>query len=302
MYASAAPAAVLATLGHVSRPVHGSVGVALGLALLSTACYAVSAVLQEREASRTNVGGALVWQLARRPWWCLAVLAAGIGALLHIVALAFGPLSLVQPVGVMTLVLALPLGARVAGRWVTRREWLAAAVVTGGLAAVLAVLPHSAHRAHLPPTELWVSAGVVSALVLALLVLAVYLSGRATPVLRAAAAATCFGFASGMARLAAIGGGSLPLTVGLAVVGAAAGLLLAQLAYRTGGLGAPLATQILVDPIVAVTVGIALLHEPVELTPARVALGLLGFAATAGGIWGLTHRPARQPEKVGAAS
>jgi hypothetical protein len=200
----------------------------------------------------------------------------------------------------MTLVLALPLGARVAGRWVTRREWLAAGVVTAGLAAVLAVLPHSAHHAHLSPTELCVSAGAVTALVLALLVLAVTLSRRAAPVLHAAAAATCFGFASGMARVAATGAAPLAVSVALAIVGAAAGLVLAQLAYRTGGLGAPLATQILVDPIVAVTVGIALLREPVALTPAHVALGLLGFAATAGGIWGLTHRPARQPAVVGA--
>ena len=294
MYGSAAPA-VMSMLGHVPRLVHGSVGLALGLALLSTGCYAVSAVLQEREASRAAVGGALVWQLARRPWWCLAVLAAGIGAGLHIVALAFGPLSLVQPVGVMTLVLALPLGARVAGRWVTQREWLAAAVVTAGLAAVLAVLPHSAHRSHLSSTVLVVGAGAVTTLVLVLLVLAVCLSGRAAPVLRAAAAATCFGFASGMARAAAIGSAPLPASVGLAVVGAAAGLVLAQLAYRTGGLGAPLATQILIDPLVAVAVGIALLHEPVLLTPVRIAVGLIGFGATAGGIWGLTHRPLREP-------
>jgi hypothetical protein len=293
MHGSAAPA-VMFLVSHLPRPAHSSAGVAIGLALLSTGCYAVSAVLQEREASRAAVDGAL-WQLARRPWWCLAVLAAGVGALLHIVALAFGPLSLVQPVGVMTLVLALPLGARVAGRWVTRREWLAAAVVTGGLATVLAVLPHSAHRAHLSSTVLWVGTGAVGVLVLALLVLAVCLSGRAKPVLRAAAAATCFGFASGMARAAAIGSASLTMSVGLAIVGAAAGLVLAQLAYRTGGLGAPLATQILIDPLVAVAVGIALLHEPVLLTPVRIAVGLIGFGATAGGIWGLTHRPLREP-------
>jgi len=157
------------------------------------------------------------------------------------------------------------------------------------------VLPHSAHRAHLSSTVLWVGTGAVGVLVLALLVLAVCLSGRAKPVLRAAAAATCFGFASGMARAAAIGSASLTMSVGLAIVGAAAGLVLAQLAYRTGGLGAPLATQILIDPLVAVAVGIALLHEPVLLTPVRIAVGLIGFGATAGGIWGLTHRPLREP-------
>jgi hypothetical protein len=73
------------------------------------------------------------------------------------------------------------------------------------------------------------------------------------------------------------------------VLGAAAGLGLAQLAYRNGGLGAPLATQILVDPVIAVIIGITLLREPMLLTPARAAIGIAGLIATSGGIWALTR-------------
>lgn len=54
------------------------------------------------------------------------------------------------------------------------------------------------------------------------------------------------------------------------------------------GLGAPLATQILVDPVVAVLIGVILLGEPVHETPTRAVVGVLGMAVTAVGIWILT--------------
>ena len=49
------------------------------------------------------------------------------GASLHVVALKFGPLTLVQPLGVSALVMALPLGAWFNDRRVLRAEWIAAA-------------------------------------------------------------------------------------------------------------------------------------------------------------------------------
>jgi hypothetical protein len=43
--------------------------------------------------------------------------------------------------------------------------------------------------------------------------------------------------------------------------------------------------------LVAVLLGVALLEEPVQLTPGTVTIGLAGLAATITGIWALT-RPA----------
>ena len=277
----------LGAVGHV--PGTGDVGAAVVLAVASTGCYAASAVLQEREASRQDAGGAaLLRRLARRPWWWLAVAATVAGAVLHVAALALGPLSLVQPFGVLTLVLALPLGRVLGGPPVTGREWRGATVIVIGLGAVLAVLPHRAPSSHLPLALVLGAVVAVAAVVVVLAVVAAWIPGRAAPVVRAAAAATCFGFASGMARTAVIGAIWFPIGGALAVLGAGAGLGLAQLAYRTGGLGAPLATQILVDPVVAVLIGVILLGEPVHETPTRAVVGVLGLAATTAGIWILT--------------
>ncbi len=277
-------AAVTWWVAWAHLPQVGGLGVALTLAVLSTTCYATSAVLQEREAA-----GRLLAQVVRRPWWWFAVAATGAGALLHIAALASGPLSLVQPLGVLTLVLALPLGARLGGRAVTPTQWRAAAAVALGLAALLTVAPHHAPAAHLPTSSILTAVLVVVSAVAMLLLLAARLPSRAAPVAHAAAAATCFGFASAMARAAVTSAAPLLLVAALAVLGAVGGLGLAQLAYRSGGLGAPLATQILVDPFVAVLLGVTLLGEPLHLTPWRVAIGLAGLLATAAGIGSLTR-------------
>src|SRR5690348_12959390 len=120
-------------------------GLAVGLALASAVCYAVSAALQHHEAARQSGNGLhLVRALLRRPAWCAAVLASLLGALLHVGALGAGPLVLVQPLGVTALVFALPIGAWLQHVRVSRRSWVGAACVAVGLPGVLSVVPHRA--------------------------------------------------------------------------------------------------------------------------------------------------------------
>ena len=287
---------VAAAAGQV--PHSGNVGWAVALAVVSTCCYAASAALQQREAAGRGVSPrSLMLRLARRPLWWLAILATVVGATLHIAALALGPLSLVQPLGVLTFVFALPLGAWLGGRVVTAREWGAAIVVALGLAVLLTAAPHHAPAALLAPSTIVGAAALVGAAAAALVVLAGRLPARAAPVGLAAAAATCFGFASGMARVAVTGSAPVLIASALAALGAVTGLGLAQLAYRDGGLGAPLATLNLIDPLVAVLLGVTLLGEPFPLTPPRVALVAVGLVATSIGIGMLAvaPRPGRPP-------
>ncbi|MGI5133070.1 DMT family transporter [Pseudonocardia sp. CA-107938] len=284
---------VVEVVALFGRPDSGTVGWAIVMAVAACCCYATSAVLQEREAARPDAGGtAHILHLLRRPMWWVAVLATIAAAGLHIGALALGPLTLIQPLGVLTLVLALPLGARLAGRVVTRAEWGAAVAVALGLAAVLSVAPHRAPALTHSAGVVLGTAAVVAGVAAGLATIATRLPRRVAPVVFAVAAATCFGFASGMARMTVTGMGPLLVTGPLAVAGAVAGLALAQFAYRDGGLGAPLATLNLVDPMVAVIIGVTVLDEPLQLAPGPVALGLSGLVATSVGIWVLARAPA----------
>lgn len=277
--------------------------VAIGVALASAGCYAVAAVLQQREASRhesdAEVGGlALFGRLIRRPRWWLAVSATIVGALLHLVALRFGPLTLVQPLGVSALVLALPLGAWLVGRTVTRGEWAAAGAVALGLLAILSLAPHHARPPEVSDAALGVAVGGCALVVGLMVLVSTWFGHRAGSVLRAAASAILFGLASAMARLLVAGSGPWILAVLTCAVAAVTGMVLIQMAYRDGGLGAPLATCTLVDPLAASILGIVLLGEAVRVTPIEAALGVVGLALTAAGLTVLSrtaHKPVPAP-------
>ncbi|MBU3868718.1 hypothetical protein KN815_33115, partial [Streptomyces sp. 4503] len=86
--------------------------IAVALALASAVAYATAAVAQERLAAGGRPGR-MPRLLLRGAWWG-AVGLNSTGALLHVAALRYGPLTLVQPLGALTLVAAVPLGARLA--------------------------------------------------------------------------------------------------------------------------------------------------------------------------------------------
>lgn len=271
---------------------------AIGVALASAGCYAVAAVLQQREATRhdsdTMVGGLeLFGRLVRRARWWVAVSATVAGALLHVVALRFGPLTLVQPLGVSALVLALPLGAWLAQRTVTRSEWTAAGAVALGLLGILSLAPHHARPPHVTDAALGIAVGGCAVLVTLMVLASSWLNQRAGSVLRAAASAVLFGLASAMARLLVAGTSTVLVAAATCAVAAVVGMMLIQTAYRDGGLGAPLATCTIVDPLAASVLGIALLGETVRLNPLDVSLGVTGLALTVVGLTVLSRHAHR---------
>ncbi|MFF7775157.1 DMT family transporter [Streptomyces tanashiensis] len=250
------------------------------LSLVSAAGYALAAVAQSRLAAASPAApdgrGALRALLARGQWWWAVGLNAA-GALAHVAALHYGPLTLVQPLGALTLVAALPLGAYCARRRVTRTEWRGALWTLGGLVGLVAVTGPTA-----PGEALSLHESLVVAAATALLIAALAsgrLHGRERrgngPAARGLGHATASGIASGVASaltqtltaaLALDLPGTAPTwwqTALLAVLisgFASGGLLLSQAAYR-GGLAAPLAVVNLSNPAAAAVIGVALLGE-----------------------------------------
>lgn len=110
--------------------------IAVVLSLVFTAAHASAVVAQARLAGRTEPDAGVLRLLGRGAWWSAVALNAG-GALLHVAALKYGPLTLVQPLGALTLVAAVPLGARAAGRRVTRTERRGTIVTLLGLGGLL---------------------------------------------------------------------------------------------------------------------------------------------------------------------
>ncbi|MEU2240946.1 DMT family transporter [Streptomyces sp. NPDC018338] len=264
-------------------PVAGTV-LAVLLSLVSAAGYALAAVAQARlAASSAPAGrGALRALLARGQWWWAVGLNAA-GALAHVAALHYGPLTLVQPLGALTLVAALPLGAYCARRRVTRTEWRGALLTLGGLVGLVAMTGPAEPGEALSLREALIVAAATALLIAALA------SGR-LPHGRGAEGggrsgngkggrglghATASGIASGVgsaltqtltAALALELPGKEPVwwqtgVLAILISGfAVGGLLLSQAAYR-GGLAAPLAVVNLSNPAAAAIIGVALLGE-----------------------------------------
>ncbi|MFI9600085.1 DMT family transporter [Streptomyces sp. NPDC052043] len=264
------------------------------LSFVSAVAYAGGAIVQERVA--VSSPGEQYAPLRRPAWWAALAL-NGLGGLLHVVALAYGPLSLVQPLGALTIVFALPMAALFVGRRAGAAAWRGVIMATVGLAGLLSLVGESqaqslssAQRAGLAV----VTAGVLAALTVA---------GRAAhrhPAVRSVLLATGSGAAFGMSSVFTktvavdftdgIEAAELP---SLAVIGvlATAGILLSQASYRGGGLAAPLATLTVVNPVLAAAVGITLFGETFRYGTAGTVLALgCGVVASGGLILLMTER------------
>ncbi|MFJ6895332.1 hypothetical protein [Streptomyces hokutonensis] len=264
--------------------------VAVGLSLFSAVAYAAAAVAQERLASRNSDAG-MLRLLATGSWWWTVVLNAS-AALLHVVALKYGPLTVVQPLGALTLVAAVPMGARVAGRRVSASEWRGTALTLLGLSALLVTASGPQPDQVLTVPQALAVAGATSALI------GLLARRGAKPGLRhASASGVASGVASALTQTVTVAATdrSGPLlsmqVVGVALLVAlfaAGGLLLSQTAYR-GGLGAPLAVVTLANPLAAAAIGLALLGERLQGGAAGILLALAGAALASWGVVLLTR-------------
>ncbi|MEU4100769.1 DMT family transporter [Streptomyces tanashiensis] len=277
----------------------------VALALASAVAYAAAAIVQERVAA--SAAGPRYAPLRSPAWW-VSVLLNGIGATLHVAALAYGPLSLVQPLGALTIVFALPMAALFVGRRAGRRAWRGALMATVGLAGLLS-LTSGAEARSLSDGERWLLAGATFAAV-AVLFTAARVVGRSVlrSVVLAAAAGVAFGMASVLTKsVAEEWTSTAPLAewTGLLVLSAFAvtGLLLSQASYRGAGLAAPLATVTVVNPVVAAAVGVTLFGESFRYGAAGTVAALICGAVAAGGLVQLTlDRMTASPESLSVSS
>jgi hypothetical protein len=278
------------------------------LAVLSAACYAVGAVLQERLAARTaaTARGPLRrgHGLFRRGPGLTALGLNLAGGLLHVAALCYGPLSLVQPLGALSVVLAVPTGAALAGRRVARREWRGVTLALAGLAGLLpaAAAQHpSAERLLTLPQTCLLAGGCAATI-------ALLARNPAHSLGNAVAAGVAFAVGSALTQNLSVavihdGPGALldpatALSAALVLPLALGGVLLSQIAYR-GGLGAPLVLITLANPVASCLIGLTLLGEHLDGGTPGALCALAGAAVAARGV-SLLCRTTREDDRPGA--
>lgn len=274
-------------------------GLVVLLALCAAVFMAIGIVVRQRATidvpAEQGVSAVMFTTLLRRPLWWAGTAAAVLGYVFQALALIKGSLILVQPLLVSALLFALPMSARLAGRRVTRGEWLWAGLLTASLTVfVLLARPGPQERPATVPVSTIVAV-VCGVIIVGAIVMAVKIGGWQRAVLLAVAVGVLFGSVAVLTKIVmhlfdqrgALSLMASPAPYALVVLGVLA-TLLQQSAFHAGALQTSVPTMLVLEPVVAVFLGAILLGEELEagryeaialtvaiavMTAATVALG-----------------------------
>lgn len=278
------------------------IGIALLAAIMGAVSFGAAAALQHVATMHVPVRPALrlglIVELVREPVWTSSLVLNGFGSAMQILALANGPLALVEPILVTNLLFA------TAARSFILRRVPPPFVLAGGTLACLGlasflVLSH-------PPAGVEGIVGLGTVLPYALglgallggcLFVAARYPGQPRALALALACGVFYGCAAGSAKVATgliESQGILGLLTGwplyaLAVLGPL-GFLLNQNAFQASPVLTPaLAVITVTDPLVSIGVGVLWLHETLASGVLNVAGQVAGLALMVVGVWLLAH-------------
>ncbi|MFJ5550598.1 DMT family transporter [Streptomyces sp. NPDC093225] len=289
-----------------------SLTLAVLFAVFAAGSNALGTVLQRRAAltvpqSRGFRPGLIV-DLLRRPVWIggiAAVIAAGAGQAL---ALASGPLALVQPLFVLELPLALLIASLFVRRRMPGAVWAAVAAVVVGLGLALGAAAPEGNRVHVP-LDRWAPALVACAVAVGALAAAGLWRppGRMRAACLGAATAICYALTAALMKAAVyrledygfVAFLTSWQTYGFALTGMAA-LTLLEHALQGGPLIASQPALTLGDATVSLLLGVLLYSERVR-GGGWVWAEAAGLALIVAGVLALSRRdPDPNPPSAGA--
>jgi hypothetical protein len=271
-----------------------SATVAIAAGLGSALAYGAGTAGQHAVAYTGTAEAGRLLELLRNPRWLLATAGDVVGVVLQVLALANGAVVLVQPLLVLSLPVAVLLRSFFGAARPSALDSLNCAVLVGGLALFFVLLGEPGRgRVIGPQATSWIAIAAVSVGGLAIAAMR-----NRPPVPRAVTfgvvAGCWFGVVSVLieavssvwegAGLAGFGrlAGLVPLVAAVAL--AVGAYLLVQIGFQLGPLGASFPANLILDPVVAVVLGAALLGEHVRLGSGRllgylVCVALVGWAA-----------------------
>ncbi len=294
------------TAGHGSTLLHhrttGDLFSVVLLSLASAVAYGVAAVLQHhattKETSDRSMRVGLLGRLVRQPWWLVGNLLDGVGYLFQFLALRRGSLPLVEPLLVLSLVVALPVAAHLEHRRISAASLISAGAIAAGLALFLGVGRPGIGRPH-ASIEAWI---VLSALV------AVFCGGtlmagsrtssrQRSAVILAIGSGTAFGYAAALTERTGhlLDRGTLHTLTSwepyALLVAAVVALLLTQAAFHAGALRLSLPALTVAQPLVAIAISLAFFGEHIATDGAAVPLEIIGLALVIVGVFAIAQSP-----------
>jgi drug/metabolite transporter (DMT)-like permease len=250
---------------------------------------------------RGEVDARRLLRLVSNPRWLLSVAGDGVGLVLHVIALSTGPVVIIQPLLVLAVPVSLPIGHMLGGPRPRRADYAACAAIIAGLGVFFAIVGDPG-RPELPHTRAIAVLIVIALGAGALVNLAVR---RARTTWRAAVfgaiAGAWFGIVAVLinavsevwqrsGRHGLAGPLGWTLLIGVLLIGAA-GVVLTQVSFQVGALGASFPANESAAPLVAVVLGAALIHENVPVSAGTA----IAYAACFAVILAATIRLANPP-------
>lgn len=282
--------------------------VAIGLALLSAVALAIGAQLQNDAVSiqkkaalsgRSHLGFRQLLDLLRHPRWITGLAISGFALILQFTALLLAPLILVQPIGVIALVLTSILNSRITKTKLNAASVYAIALCTAGLAAFVVMAHQVAVEPVIDDGNLQIILGM--GIFLIAIFSYIFFSGasRFKPLTFIVGAGVLYGFVATLTKVVVkrlfyqdgfyrlVTGGFEPETDSLTLL-ALLGMLAAaflggwfvQNAYASGPPDLVVAGLTVIDPLIAVSIGVVILNEAMN-APWPIMVGFLGSGAMA---------------------
>ena len=289
---------------------HGSTPIGIGIALVGGFFLALGAqfqhrgvvVVEEKHGSGHKAGLSImqIWRLVRSPWWALGTLLLGLAILCQLTSLGFAPIIVVQPLGVVALVVTSVVNARASRTKLTRDAVRAISFCIVGIAVFVTVAAFVAQETLIQEKQLIIILCIMGGVVILLGVAFGLLRKRFTAIFYILSAGVLYGFVATLAKVVInrlLNGNFEWLTVGCVVAllaAAALGAYFVQTAYSVGSPDLVIAGLTVVDPLVAVSIGIIVLGEAADAPLWTVFVWIAAGAIAVYGVFQLARTRAAQ--------
>lgn len=223
-----------------------------------------------------------VFSLFKRPSWVVGTGFLGLATLFQLVSLGLSPIIVVQPIGVVALIVTAILNSKYSGVRIGNYAKVAIAMSVIGITAFVTIAAFSARDRTVTDSKL-ISILVLFIVVLAIIVVLYFLlRKKAVALMYIIGSGVLYGFVATFAKtvIGRIQQDQFDLLTWISVValltGAALGMIFVQNAYSSGPPDLVVAGLTVIDPLVAVLIGIVILQEAVDTS----IWGIFGFAVT----------------------
>lgn len=205
--------------------------------------------------------------LAARPSWLIGSLMLGLAVVFQLGSLYLAPITVVQPLGAVALVITAILNARVSKVKLDAVSIRAIAFCVGGVALFVGIASFTTTSFPVTDVQLYIILGILAVVTVAFAVLFAIYRSSFKAIMYILGAGVLYGFVATLAKvvLDRFKTGDLDwLTLGCVVallIATVLGGYFVQNAYSSGPPDLVIAGLTVIDPIVAVTIGIVVLNE-----------------------------------------